>query len=299
MTSAQPGILAPVPRAARYLTYRLGEGAHPEAALRRLAARSHPGESLVVGLGHATVARLGRAVPSLRELPPLAGPGASIPSTPAALWIWLRGDDPGELLHLGRQLTQLLDDAFVVDSTIDAFRYAGGRDLTGYEDGTENPKDGAAEAAAILSGAGPGLDGSSFVAVQRWRHALARFEAMPERARDATIGRSRDENLELVDAPSSAHVKRAAQESFEPAAFMVRRSMPWADAVGEGLVFVAFGRSFDAFEAVLRRMVGLEDGIVDALFGFTHPTTGSYFWCPPLRGGYLDLSALGIDAPTR
>ena len=32
---------------------------------------------------------------------------------------------------------------------------------------------------------------------------------------------------------------------FTPEAFVVRRSMPWAGAEGEGLVFVAFGRSFE------------------------------------------------------
>lgn len=40
--------------------------------------------------------------------------------------------------------------------------------------------------------------------------------------------------------------------------------MPWADVHQAGLVFVAFGNSFDAFDALLRRMVGAEDGIVDA-----------------------------------
>ena len=75
---------------------------------------------------------------------------------------------------------------------------------------------------------------------------------------------------------------------------MVRRSMPWADERGEGLVFVAFGRSLAAFEAVLGRMVGAEDGIVDALFRFTRPLSGAAFWCPPARGEGLDLRALGI-----
>jgi putative iron-dependent peroxidase len=58
---------------------------------------------------------------------------------------------------------------------------------------------------------------------------------------------------------------------------------------------VAFGKSFDAFEAQLNRMVGAEDGIADALFRFSKPVTGSYFWCPPMAGGRLDLSALGLD----
>jgi putative iron-dependent peroxidase len=110
---------------------------------------------------------------------------------------------------------------------------------------------------------------------------------------DLTIGRRKSDNMEIDDAPPSAHVKRTAQESFEPAAFILRRSMPWSDERKAGLVFVAFGKSFDAFEALLRRMVGAEDGIPDALFGFTRPVSGGYFWCPPIKDGRLDLSMLG------
>jgi porphyrinogen peroxidase len=74
----------------------------------------------------------------------------------------------------------------------------------------------------------------------------------------------------------------------------LRRSMPWADGMRIGLNFVAFGKSFDAFEAQLRRMVGAEDGITDALFKFTLPITGSYFWCPPMAGNRLDFRALAL-----
>ncbi len=70
--------------------------------------------------------------------------------------------------------------------------------------------------------------------------------------------------------------------------------MPWADRTTGGLNFVAFGKSFDAFEAQLKRMVGAEDGITDALFQFTKPVSGSYFWCPPMRNSKLDLRALGL-----
>ncbi len=69
--------------------------------------------------------------------------------------------------------------------------------------------------------------------------------------------------------------------------------MPWAEDGQAGLVFLAFGHSLDAFEALMRRMAGLEDGIVDALFRFSRPLAGGYYWCPPLRGGRLDLTALG------
>ncbi|RBJ65700.1 peroxidase, partial [Pseudomonas sp. MWU12-2534b] len=61
---------------------------------------------------------------------------------------------------------------------------------------------------------------------------------------------------------------------------------------GAGLMFLAFGHSFEAFEAQLRRMSGLDDGIVDGLYRFSRPITGGYYWCPPLREGRLDLSVL-------
>ena len=177
---------------------------------------------------------------------------------------------------------------------MDGFKFDRGLDLTGYEDGTENPQGDAALEAAIVGRAEPGLDGSSFVATQQWVHDLDHFEVMSQRERDNIIGRRISDNEELDDAPASAHVKRTAQESFDPEAFVVRRSMPWADADGEGLMFVAFGKSLDPFEAQLRRMTGQEDGFIDGLFRFSRPISGGYFWCPPISNGCLDLSAMGI-----
>ena len=147
---------------------------------------------------------------------------------------------------------------------------------------------------SLVRGQGAGLDGSSFVAVQQWVHDFQRFDAMSPKEQDNSVGRRRSDNKELSGAPRSAHVKRTAQESFAPQAFILRRSMPWSDDSGGGLNFVAFGKSFDAFEAQLKRMVGAEDGVTDALFKFTRPVTGSYFWCPPMAKGHLDLRALGL-----
>jgi len=117
---------------------------------------------------------------------------------------------------------------------------------------------------------------------------------MAPKEQDHMIGRRKRDNKELDNAPASAHVKRTAQESFDPTAFILRQSMPWADAHQAGLVFVAFGKSFGAFNALLRRMVGAEDGIADALFTFTRPLSGSYFWCPPMKNRRLDFRALGL-----
>ncbi len=292
MSSFQSGILLPVPAHARYLTFALEPGGSARAGLRALRDVAD-GRGVVAGIGESLALALGAAVEGLRPFPQQSGAGIDIPSTPAALWVWARGEDRGELFQRSRLIEDALRGAFRPQQVVDAFRHDGGRDLTGYEDGTENPKGAKARATAFVDKrSGPA--GSSFVAVQQWVHQFERFEAMTPGQRDNAIGRRRSDNVELGGAPRSAHVKRTAQENFEPEAFVLRRSMPWAEAARAGLMFVAFGASFDAFEAQLRRMLGADDGVTDALFKFTRPVTGAYYWCPGMRGGRLDLAPLGL-----
>jgi putative iron-dependent peroxidase len=292
-SNTQSGVLAPIPAVARYLTFGLIAGDQARAVLRALRPNVD-GSRCVLGLSESLVEGLDANVPGLKAFPALVGAGIEIPATAGALWCWLRGNDRGELLHATRNICATVAAAFELVQIVDAFKHGSGRDLTGYEDGTENPQGEAAIAAAVVSDRGAGLNGSSFVAVQQWLHDFRRFEAMTADEQDNSIGRRKSDNEELEEAPESAHVKRTAQESFSPEAFLVRRSMPWASELHHGLMFVAFGHSFDAFEAQLKRMTGLEDGVSDALFKFTRPITGNYFWCPPLRDGRLDLSALGL-----
>ena len=291
MKTIQPGILAPVPAVARFLTFDLEARANPLRALAALAKLAD-GARCVVGLGESLLNAVGSPIADLRAFPSHSGRGFEVPATPAALWCWLRGSDRGTLLHEGRAIEQALGPAFTVTQTIDAFRHGRGLDLTGYEDGTENPKGRKAVAAVAVTERGAGLDGATFVAVQQWVHDFPAFDAMGAREQDNAIGRRKRDNVELEHAPASAHTKRTAQESFAPEAFVLRRSMPWTDATRAGLVFTAFGRTLDAFEAQLRRMVGAEDGIADALFRFTRPVTGAYFWCPPVRRGRIDLGCI-------
>lgn len=284
----QPGIIEPIPALARYQFFRLKPGTDARQPLQALA-KIAVANNIVVGLGQSLLTALDVNVPGMHKMPEFDGKGVDTPSTPFALWCWIRGDDRGDLLHKARLTRSTLASAFEVSEVTDAFSYEVFRDLTGYEDGTENPQGDDALEAAILQSDLPAFTGSSFVAVQRWVHDLDAFQAMTPQQQDHSIGRERVSNEELDDAPESAHVKRTAQENFEPEAFVVRRSMPWANETEEGLVFVAFGKSFDAFEAQMQRMVGMDDGIVDALFSFTRPVTGSYFWCPPVKNGMLNL----------
>ena len=126
----------------------------------------------------------------------------------------------------------------------------------------------------------------------QWQHDLEKFDTLQGEQQDNLIGRRRSDNQELEDAPDSAHVKRTAQEIFNPEAFLVRRSMPWSIKLQAGLMFVAFGRSFDAFEAQLNRMTGADDGIEDGLFRFSQVLNSAYYWCPPVSQGKLNLAAI-------
>lgn len=286
-SKAQPSVLAERPPVGRTLTFRIA----PETDLKGALRRIRDGLSIdcgVTAIGEPVVLALGKTLEGLRTFPAMSGPACSVPSTQEALCFLLRGKDRGIVFDLTQHIMELVRDAFLLVDSNDTFTYHGGKDLTRFEDGTENPKGKAAVQAAIRP------DGASFLVVQRWVHDLARFRGFDDERRDMLIGRRADNNEEIEDAPESAHVKRTAQEDFDPPAFMVRRSMPWANATQEGLEFIAQVESLDRFEIMMRRMVGLEDGIVDGLFTFSRPVTGGYYWCPPIADGKLDLGALAI-----
>lgn len=282
---AQPSILADRPNVGRTLTFRIAPQSNVKQALTQLR-EALALECGVLGIGEPLVLALGKRIDGLRTFPAMSGPACSVPSTQEALCFLLRGADRGVVFDVTQQLRAVLDSAFLLVDSNDTFMYHGGRDLTRFEDGTENPKGDDAIEAAIRE------DGSSFLVVQRWVHDLARFRGFKEEERELLIGRRAESNEEIEDAPESAHVKRTAQESFDPPAFMVRRSLPWANATMEGLEFIAHVESLDRFEVQMRRMVGHEDGIVDGLFTFSRPVTGGYYWCPPVNEGRIDLSAL-------
>lgn len=291
--SPQPAILLPVAPVAAALVFDLDPGADPRPGLSALRALPALRDG-VLGVGHPLALSLGAHVEGLRGFAGLDGVGLAFPSTQGALWVTVRGEERGEVLDRALAVHRALGAGWGLREEVDAFRYRGGRDLTGYEDGTENPQGDAALAAAVVADGPDGVRGGSFVAVQRYVHDLARFLSLGAAARDAIIGRRAEDNAEIPDAVATAHVKRSAQEGFDPPAFMLRRSMPWGGVREHGLYFVAFVASLDRFERVLHRMAGRDDGEVDGLLSVTRAVSGGYYFCPPVGDDGLDLRALGL-----
>jgi len=246
-------------------------------------------ENIVIGLGEVLLNEIPTPIPGIKTMPAHTSNNITIPSTPYALWCCMNGTDRGALFHLSNDIEDALTEFFILEDSIDCFQYDENRDMSGYIDGTENPEGEEALKVAFVQD-NSALNGSSFVAVQQWLHDFDTLKQMSEKEKDDVIGRHHADNEEFDEAPESAHVKRAAQESFTPEAFLLRRSIPWTEGMHAGLMFIAYSHSFDAFEAILKRMMGKEDGITDGLFQFTRPVSGSYFWCPPAKDGKLDLS---------
>ncbi len=235
---------------------------------------------IIVGFGEKLINLLGIEVKDYRQFPQLDA-SVVVPATHGDLFVFMRNDEPGKVALNSLPIKELLKPLFALQLQVDGFKYLGepdgyGHDLTGYEDGTENPLGDDAVKAVVRA------DGSTFVQVQQWQHDLETFNGFSQQLKDHTIGRSLATNEELENAPASSHVNRADQGTFEIEADILRRSMPWANEHGEGLMFMSFCENLDRFEVQMRRMSGLTDGITDALFTFSKILNSAYFYCPPV-----------------
>ena len=108
----QQGILVEqVPPLARHVFFTLADSTDLPRALDELV-RLVDGTVTVAGLGTAVIQALGKQLAALRVFPALSNQGIDVPSTQQALWLWLRGDDRGELLYRTMELEQALAPAF-------------------------------------------------------------------------------------------------------------------------------------------------------------------------------------------
>ncbi len=293
MRRAQPGIFAPPAAHALSIELRIAEDADsgatpaPEALYDCVRALRVDGAALVAGIGPRLMQSLGPLPPGLRAMTPIGRGASGFVATQQDLWLLIAADTAGDAFDAARELIAALAPCLAPVEATALFRYRDGRDLTGFRDGTENPQGDAAAAAALLDCATH--CGGSFALVQRFVHDHASFSRLPVDHQSLVIGRERESDEEIDAAPAAAHVKRTAQEAFEPAAFLWRRSMPWGTPLRHGLQFIAFMREIDRGDRMLRRMAGADDGIGDALLSFTRAQTGSYYYCPPVRDGRLDL----------
>ena len=224
-----------------------------------------------------------KAPRSAVDFAPIEGAaGFKAPATQRDLFVWLHGDKRDELFARALQWRVCLRPIADLDHEDHGFRFRDSRDLTGFVDGSANPKGDARQAAALIQG-GDQTNGS-FVFAQRWVHDLSRLSRLPVVEQQRVIGRTKPDSIELEgDAmPPDSHVSRTDIRRDGEAVKIYRRSCPVGTVRDAGLYFLAFSADPQRFRWLLDSMFGrVGDGLHDHLLHFSRPVTGSFFYAPP------------------
>jgi putative iron-dependent peroxidase len=211
----------------------------------------------------------------------LVGPdGYRMPATQHDAVLWLSGSAYDVVFDVARgAIAELAELASVADET-SSWSYRHDRDLTGFIDGTENPTLVEAAELALIADGRPGA-GGSILLLQKWSHDATAWESLPVADQEQVIGRTKDESIELTDKPPESHVARTDQDRFGK---IFRRNTPYGTVTDHGTIFVGLSADQRPLVAMLESMLGLTDGVRDALTRYTQPLTGAYYFVPSTQG---------------
>lgn len=300
-TLPQGGILPEPPESALFLVLNLRERAREARAAAKAAAKvpaqtarlakGRPRERLasVVAFGPELWDALspGARPRGLRPFPALHAGGRLAPATGGDLLLHVVARHPDLCFELARWLRRELGDAAGVCEEVHGFRYLDQRDLTGFIDGTENPKGRERAAAALIGSEDAAFAGGSLVFTQRYVHDLAKWEGLPVAEQERVIGRRKRDSRELSDRakPPTAHIARTVIVEDGEELEIVRHSFPYGSTSESGLFFIAYTKDLAIPEKMLRRMLGVSgDGFHDRLMEFTRAVSGANFFAPSLAG---------------
>ena len=259
------------------------------SAIPTLMAELDSGERLAanVGIGPAfwDVLSPGRRPAGLRPFRALAAGGRRAPSTGGDVLLHVSSARRDLTFDLVLETRMRLGDRVEVLEDVAAFRRFEARDLTGFIDGTENPKGDERAEWALVGDEDAPFAGGSYVFTQRYVHDLAKWGRLSVAEQEDVIGRRKPDSEELPDElkPPTAHAARANLVVGGEELKIVRQSLPYGDASEHGVFFIAYCRSPDIPEQMLARMMGTSgDRLSDRLMDFSHAVSGAHFFAPPL-----------------
>ena len=206
------------------------------------------------------------------------------PVVPCDLFIQIRADRADICYAIATEVFELLRPHIELIEQIKGFRYLDGRDLTGFVDGTENPKGMHKLDVAIVGDDDPDFSGGSYIHVQRYRHNMEKWQRLPVKKQEDIIGRTKEDNIEYAgkDKAAFAHTKRSNLKDADGNSIeILRQSMPYGDMSVQGLYFVSCAKSPKPFTQMLKSMIfGDEQGVYDKLLDYTVAETGAAFFAP-------------------
>ncbi len=297
-STPQP-VVSPLTRAAIFLTLVIEPGPEACAAIRGLCADLSAilravdfrdldaGLKCVMGIGSEAWDRL-FGDPRPAELHPFrefrSGDRHAM-GTPGDLLFHIRANRADMCFEVATQIMERVGTAASTVDEVHGFRYFDDRDLMGFVDGTENPRDQEAIDAALITSEDPRFGGGSYVIVQKYLHDMGRWNALPTEVQERIIGRTKLTNVELDDPvkPTSAHnaLTTIVENGQERA--IVRDNMPFGHPGQQefGTYFIGYCRSPRVTEQMLENMfIGRPPGNYDRLLDFSRPVTGNLFFVP-------------------
>jgi porphyrinogen peroxidase len=285
MSTAQPGIFALGTASHAYLELDAVAGAAGREVVAAIASLREPrttmgGVNLVAGF-RPGLWREVRPNETPAELSgfdePVVGPdGFTMPATQHDAVLWISGSAYDVVFDAGRAAIAALAGLATVAAETSSWPYRHDLDLTGFEDGTENPSLLEAPGIVVVPEGEPGAGGTVLL-LQKWAHDAAAWESAPVEEQERVIGRTKLGSVELEDRPEDSHVARTDQEDFGD---IFRRNTPYGTITDHGTMFVGFCAEQGALAAMLDSMAGRTTGVRDALTRFTVPLSGAYYFVP-------------------
>jgi len=293
MISGQPGIFAIGDAAHGFFEFVLRPGAGAKAFVTTVAGLRPPrttvgGVNLVVGFRPELWRAVGPAdaplgVEGFNDDLRGAG-GYAMPATQADLWVWFSAAAYDIVFDLGMASVEALAPLATLVREAAGWSYKHTRDLTGFEDGTQNPTLYDAPEIALLEDGVPGAGGSVLL-FQQWRHDSPRWTALPQDAQEKVIGRTKPESVELDECvmPADSHVSRTTVEENGEELPIFRRNVPYGTVTDHGTLFIGFSADQRRMHRMLEQMAGADGGPRDALTFYATPLTGAYYFVPSVQ----------------
>jgi putative iron-dependent peroxidase len=321
---SQP-VVRPITEAAIFLVVTVRDGAENDVrdllgdvtGLARGVGFRNPDAQLscVVGVGSSLWDRLfsGPRPAELHPFREIAGDRHIAVATPGDLLFHLRARQLDLCFELAKQvMARLADRVDLVDET-HGFKYFEERDLLGFVDGTESPTGPAGVKAALVGDEDPDFTGGSYVIVQKYRHDLRAWDAIPVAEQERVIGRTKLDDIEFSDADKAADSHLTLNTIVDADGTeqkIVRDNMPFGSA-GEGefgTYFIGYARTPAITEQMLENMfLGDPPGTTDRILDFSTAVSGSLFFVPsadllddlppPAEARAETAPAEAVDAP--
>jgi porphyrinogen peroxidase len=165
-----------------------------------------------------------------------------MPATQRDVWVWVAGAGHDQVFDVASDIVATLAPVAEPATDVTGWSYRHSRDLTGFEDGTENPPLSEAANIAVVPAGRPG-EGSSVLLVQQWVHKAKDWNNLDVSTQEKVIGRTKADSIELVEniQPAESHVARTVIENESGDELEIfRRNVPYGTVTEHGTMFVGF-----------------------------------------------------------